>query len=86
MAPTSKPDTMQTGNDATAREAAKPGVDFIRARIQEDNASGRFSGQVHTRFPPEPNGYLHLGHAKSICLNFGVAKAFGGLCNLRYAH
>ncbi len=84
MAPTSKPDTMQTGNDATAREAAKPGVDFIRARIQEDNASGRFSGQVHTRFPPEPNGYLHLGHAKSICLNFGVAKEFGGLCNLRF--
>ena len=84
MAPTSKPDTMQTGNDATAREAAKPGVDFIRARIQDDNASGRFSGQVHTRFPPEPNGYLHLGHAKSICLNFGVAKEFGGLCNLRF--
>lgn len=84
MAPTSKLDTMQTGNDATAREAAKPGVDFIRARIQEDNASGRFSGQVHTRFPPEPNGYLHLGHAKSICLNFGVAKEFGGLCNLRF--
>ena len=84
MAPTSKPDTMQTGNDATAREAAKPGVDFIRARIQEDNASGRFGGQVHTRFPPEPNGYLHLGHAKSICLNFGVAKEFGGLCNLRF--
>ena len=84
MAPTSKPDTMQTGNDATAHEAAKPGVDFIRARIQEDNASGRFGGQVHTRFPPEPNGYLHLGHAKSICLNFGVAKEFGGLCNLRF--
>ena len=59
-------------------------MDFIRARIQEDNASGRFSGQVHTRFPPEPNGYLHLGHAKSICLNFGVAKEFGGLCNLRF--
>ena len=84
MAPTSKPDTMQTGNDATAHEAAKPGVAFIRARIQEDNASGRFGGQVHTRFPPEPNGYLHLGHAKSICLNFGVAKEFGGLCNLRF--
>ena len=49
-----------------------------------DNASGRFNGKVHTRFPPEPNGYLHLGHAKSICLNFGVAKEFNGLCNLRF--
>lgn len=64
--------------------ASKPGVDFIRARIEADNASGRFGGAVHTRFPPEPNGYLHLGHAKSICLNFGVADEFGGLCNLRF--
>lgn len=65
-------------------ETAKVGLDFIRTRITEDNASGRFGGRVHTRFPPEPNGYLHLGHAKSICLNFGVAKEFGGLCNLRF--
>jgi len=65
-------------------EAAKVGLDFIRTRITEDNASGRFGGLVHTRFPPEPNGYLHLGHAKSICLNFGVAKEFGGQCNLRF--
>ena len=68
-----------------AQEApAKENVDFIRAKIIADNASGRFGGKVHTRFPPEPNGYLHLGHAKSICLNFGVAKEFGGLCNLRF--
>lgn len=60
------------------------GTDFIRARIEEDNKTGRFGGKVHTRFPPEPNGYLHLGHAKSICLNFGVAKEFGGQCNLRF--
>ena len=84
MAPTSNPDTTQINSDATTPEPARPGVDFIRARIQEDNASGRFGGQVHTRFPPEPNGYLHLGHAKSICLNFGVAREFGGLCNLRF--
>lgn len=64
--------------------ASKPGKDFIRARIEADKAEGRFGGVVHTRFPPEPNGYLHLGHAKSICLNFGVADEFGGLCNLRF--
>lgn len=64
--------------------ASKPGKDFIRARIEADKAEGRFGGVVHTRFPPEPNGYLHLGHAKSICLNFGVAGEFGGLCNLRF--
>ena len=60
------------------------GVDFIRTRILEDNASGRFGGKVHTRFPPEPNGYLHLGHAKSICLNYGIAQEFGGQFNLRF--
>jgi glutaminyl-tRNA synthetase len=59
-------------------------TDFIRTIIQEDNQSGKFDGRVHTRFPPEPNGYLHIGHAKSICLNFGIAEEFGGLCNLRF--
>ena len=59
-------------------------TDFIRAMIQEDMASGKHGGRVHTRFPPEPNGYLHIGHAKSICLNFGVAEEFGGKCNLRF--
>ncbi len=57
--------------------------DFIRARIDEDLASGRHRGVV-TRFPPEPNGYLHIGHAKSICLNFGVANEYGGRCHLRF--
>jgi glutaminyl-tRNA synthetase len=61
-----------------------PPPNFIRNRIIEDNESGRFGGRVMTRFPPEPNGYLHIGHAKSICLNFGLAQEFGGLCNFRF--
>ncbi|HVC19827.1 MAG TPA: glutamine--tRNA ligase/YqeY domain fusion protein [Vicinamibacterales bacterium] len=65
-------------------EPAGPGLDFIRARIADDRAAGPYGGRVHTRFPPEPNGYLHIGHAKSICLNFGVAAENGGQCNLRF--
>jgi len=58
--------------------------DFIRDIITADNASGKHGGRVATRFPPEPNGYLHIGHAKSICLNFGIAGDFSGICNLRF--
>ncbi len=64
-------------------EAAAPS-NFIRAIIEEDLKAKKNEGRVHTRFPPEPNGYLHIGHAKSICLNFGLAAEFGGLCNLRF--
>jgi len=67
----------------TSYETGTP-TDFIRNAIQEDIRNGRFGGRVHTRFPPEPNGYLHIGHAKSICLNFGIAQDFGGKCNLRF--
>jgi len=59
-------------------------LDFIRSIITEDLKANKNDGRVHTRFPPEPNGYLHIGHAKSICLNFGIAAEFGGLCNLRF--
>lgn len=71
------------GGDTPVSEAPRQ-THFIREIILEDNRTGKFGGRVHTRFPPEPNGYLHIGHAKSICLNFGLAAEFGGKCNLRF--
>jgi len=60
------------------------GTDFIRAIVAKHNADGTYGGRVETRFPPEPNGYLHIGHAKSIVLNFGLASENGGVCHLRF--
>ena len=67
-------------------EAATPAgpSNFVRDIILEDLRTGKYGGRVQTRFPPEPNGYLHIGHAKSICLNFGLAAEFGGKTNLRF--
>jgi glutaminyl-tRNA synthetase len=70
-------------NETPATPETAPS-NFIRDIIIQDNKTGKHGGRVHTRFPPEPNGYLHIGHAKSICLNFGLAKEFGGKCNLRF--
>jgi glutaminyl-tRNA synthetase len=61
-----------------------PSTNFIRNIVSEDLASGKTQGRIATRFPPEPNGYLHIGHAKSICLNFGIARDFGGVCHMRF--
>src|SRR5947208_6743199 len=64
--------------------APQPGPDFIRQIVADDARTGKHGGRVVTRFPPNPNGYLHIGHAKSIVLNFGVAEQFGGVCHLRF--
>ena len=65
-------------------EEEKKNLNFIEAAIEADLAAGKNGGRLNTRFPPEPNGYLHIGHAKAICMDFGVAEKFGGTCNLRF--
>jgi glutaminyl-tRNA synthetase len=74
---------VSVGKDAVVSTEAAPS-NFIRNIVDDDVQTGKHQGRVHTRFPPEPNGYLHIGHAKSICLNFGLAIEFDGLCNLRF--
>jgi len=69
---------------ATPGDATSFASNFIRNIIEEDNLTGKWDGRVETRFPPEPNGYLHIGHAKSICLNFGLARDYNGICHLRF--
>ncbi len=75
----------ETGSGPSSPGGEPSGLsNFIRGIVKEDIASNKWEGRVHTRFPPEPNGFLHIGHAKSICLNFGLAAEFGGQCNLRF--
>lgn len=69
---------------ATDQPQAERKLNFVQQIIEEDNRTGKFDGRLHTRFPPEPNGYLHIGHAKSICLNFSLAQQYAGQCNLRF--
>ena len=75
---------METTNVKQSGGNENTRLDFIRAIVAEDIKTSKWCGRVYTRFPPEPNGYLHIGHAKSICLNFGIAEDFSGLCNLRF--
>ncbi|MEA3285929.1 MAG: glutamine--tRNA ligase/YqeY domain fusion protein [Candidatus Marinimicrobia bacterium] len=77
-------DTQLTNNSGSDSESPEKPINFIEEIIQDHLRSGRFGQIVHTRFPPEPNGYLHIGHAKSIALNFSLAAKYGGMCNLRF--
>ena len=78
------PDPKAEAGAPTPAEAPARPSNFIRDIILNDLKTNKYGGRVHTRFPPEPNGYLHIGHAKSICLNFGLAAEFGGKTNLRF--
>src|SRR5210317_823081 len=75
---------MAVNSNTNSNSEIQKKANFIHAHIEADLAKGKNKSRVHTRFPPEPNGYLHIGHAKSICLNFGLAEKYGGKCNLRF--
>ena len=75
---------LSTSDINTNEEEGKKNLNFIEAAVEKDLAEGKNGGRVQTRFPPEPNGYLHIGHAKAICLDFGIAERHGGICNLRF--
>jgi len=74
----------ESGAESVTTTDSTQSSDFIRRIITEDLRTNKYGGHVHTRFPPEPNGYLHIGHAKAICIDFGIAEEYGGLCNLRF--
>lgn len=76
-------DKKKETKDMNKNNSTRP-TDFIREIVEEDLKTNKYGGKVHTRFPPEPNGYLHIGHAKAICIDFGIALDYGGLCNLRF--
>ncbi len=71
-------------NREDAKKAGSSAGNFVRELVAADQTANRYGGRVATRFPPEPNGYLHIGHAKAICVDFGLAQEFGGTCNLRF--
>lgn len=71
-------------NTETNINEEKDSLSFVEQLVEEDLAAGKNGGRIQTRFPPEPNGYLHIGHAKAICMDFGVAENYGGVCNLRF--
>ena len=75
---------MSNSDDEASAVRSNSGTDFIREMLKQHSSDGPYGGRVQTRFPPEPNGFLHIGHAKSITLNFGVADEFGGECRLRF--
>ena len=68
----------------TTESSEKKSLNFIEQIVEKDLKEGKNGGRIQTRFPPEPNGYLHIGHAKAICMDFGIAKKYGGVCNLRF--
>ena len=70
--------------DNNAEETPKRSLNFIEQIVEEDLSAGKNNGRIQTRFPPEPNGYLHIGHAKAICMDFGIARDYNGICNLRF--
>src|SRR5216684_3602889 len=74
----------EAGEKAVAASPSPAPSNFVRDIILDDLKTNKYQGRVQTRFPPEPNGYLHIGHAKSICLNFGLAQKYSGKCNLRF--